>query len=210
MAEQTDETDSTARLLERAAGGDPTAVEELFGLHRGAVRRYVERRIDPRLLARVDPSDVVQEAQLEAVRRLEDFLRRRPMPFRAWLFRTAGQHLQRLRRHHLEAECRAVGQEQAMPESSSVLLAHHLLGERGSTPSRQLVDAETARRVHEALGLLDSTDREVLLLRTFEGLSNLEAAQALDLEPAAASKRYGRALLRLKLALGIDEQGGGA
>jgi RNA polymerase sigma-70 factor (ECF subfamily) len=195
-----------ARLLERAGAGDPGAVGELLARHREAVRRYVERRMDPRLRARVDPSDVVQEAQLEAARRLDDYLRRRPMPFHLWLCHTAHQQMLRLRRQHVEAGCRAVGQEQVLPDQSSVLLARHLLA-AGATPSRQIAEAEMALRVHAALAQLDETDREVLLLRTFEGLSNLEVAQVLDLEPAAASKRYGRALVRLKAAL--TDAGGG-
>jgi RNA polymerase sigma-70 factor (ECF subfamily) len=57
---------------------------------------------------------------------------------------------------------------------------------------------------------LPEADREILLLRNFEGLTNAEAAQILELEPAAASKRYGRALLKLRqllLASGLGESG---
>ena len=107
MRDPPDEAEQ-AQLLERAGSGDPVAVGELLARHRDAVRRYVERRMDPRLRARVDPSDVVQEAQLEAAQRLDDFLRRRPMPFHIWLCRTAHQQMLRLRRQHVEAGCRAL------------------------------------------------------------------------------------------------------
>jgi RNA polymerase sigma-70 factor (ECF subfamily) len=56
---------------------------------------------------------------------------------------------------------------------------------------------------------LAEVDREVLLLRNYEGLSNLEAAQLLGLQAAAASQRYGRALLRLRKLLlehGLPEE----
>jgi RNA polymerase sigma-70 factor (ECF subfamily) len=49
---------------------------------------------------------------------------------------------------------------------------------------------------------MNPLDREVLALRHFEQLSNAEAAQVLGLEPSAASKRYVRALQRIKEILG--------
>ena len=75
----------TQRLLERAEAGDPEAPKQLLARHDPFLRQVVELRFDPRLRARVDPSDVVQEARIDAFRRLADYLRRRPMPFRLWL-----------------------------------------------------------------------------------------------------------------------------
>jgi RNA polymerase sigma-70 factor (ECF subfamily) len=189
----------TLGLLERAGAGDAAALGELIARHRDAVRRFVELRLDPKVRGRIDASDVVQETHLEAVRRIEDYLARRPMPFHLWLCRTAYENLLRLRRRHVEAAARAVGRENPLPDRSSVLIARQVLS--GIAPDRLAEEAELAGRVHDALGRLDEVDREVLLLRTFEGLSNAEAAAVLDLEPSAASKRYGRALLRLRQAL---------
>src|SRR5262245_51087035 len=93
----------TQRLLERAQAGDAEAPEQLLARHRPFLRQLVELRLDPRLRARVDPSDVVQEAQLDAFRRLADYLRRRPMPFRLWLRKTAQQRLLKVQRQHLQA-----------------------------------------------------------------------------------------------------------
>jgi len=67
---------------------------------------------------------------------------------------------------------------------------------------------ELVRRVRQAVAELDDDDREVLLMRNFEGLSNQEVAQVLAIDPAAASKRYGRALIRLQKLLsasGLEE-----
>jgi RNA polymerase sigma-70 factor (ECF subfamily) len=85
-----------------------------------------------------------------------------------------------------------------LPDRSSVLLAGQALG---STPSQRLIDEELAQRVREAMAGLDEDDREVLLMRNYEGLSNQEVAVILEIEPDAASKRYGRALLRLSKVL---------
>lgn len=188
----------TELLLAQAGAGDAAAVCELLGRHRDAIRRLIDMRMDPGIRARVDASDVVQNAELEAAQRLRDYLDRRPMPFHLWLRRTAYEHLIRLRRYH-QAACRDADRDDSLPDRSSVLIARQVLA--GVSPSRQVADAELARHVRTALDRLDDTDREVLMLRTFEGLGSAEAAQVLDIEPAAASKRYGRALLRLRQAL---------
>ena len=194
-----EDSPETLGLLARVRQGDKQALEELIGRHRPALRRFVELRLDARLNPRLDPSDVVQEAQLEIVRRIHDYLQREPMPFWLWLHRTTYENLIRLRRTHIAAERRSVDREVPLPDSSSILLARKLFA--GNWPGQQLVDEEIRRRVHEALTKLDEIDREVLQLRAFEGLENEEVAQVLDLEPGTASKRYGRALLRLRQAL---------
>jgi RNA polymerase sigma-70 factor (ECF subfamily) len=186
----------TQRLLRQARSGDAQAVGQLFTRHRPYVSQFVQLRLDPRLRARVDPSDVVQEAQLEATRRLKGYLRQPAMPFRLWLRQLASDRLLMLSRHHLGAACRAVQREVALPEHSSFVLARQLLA-RGATPSQELDQRELARRVSLAVAQLPEADREILLMRTFEGLSFEEVAYTLAIDPATARKRHGRALLRL-------------
>lgn len=190
----------TLRLLEEVRCGDRRALDRLLTGHRTYLRTAVELHVDRRLRARLDPSDVVQEAQLEAARRIDDYLRRQPMPFHIWLRQTAYQNLLRMRRQHVEAERRSVTRELPLPDGSSATLARQLLG-AGPTPNEQLVEEELARRLRQAVAELPETDREILLMRNFERLSNQEAAQVLGLEPAAASRRYGRAILRLRKVL---------
>ncbi len=193
------DTPETLALMDRAQTGDTVAIGELLRRHREGVRSYVERRMDVRIGARADASDVMQEAGLEVTRRLQEYLEQRPMPFRVWLARTARENYLRLRRHATAAR-RSVGREEMLPEQSSVLIAHQL-GSPGGTPSQAVANAELAARVRVALTRLDETDREILMLRAFEGLTNAEVAQVLDLEVSAASKRYARALFKLKRAL---------
>ncbi len=187
----------TQSLLLQADSGDRQAFEELFARHRSALRRAVELRLDAKLRARVDPSDVVQETQLEAFQRLPDYLERRPMPFRLWLRKTAYQRLLKVQRQHLNTAKRAAGREVPLPQESSLLLAEQLLA-AGPTPSQQVAKRELARRLRSALSELPSAQREVLLMRNFEGLSYQEVAYILDIDAAAARKRYGRALLQLR------------
>jgi len=193
----------TLNLLARVRQGDDQAIGELLARHRPALVRFVEFRLDARLHPRLDPSDVVQEAQLEIARQIRDYLRREPMPFWLWLHRTTYQNLVRLRRAHRDAARRSVEREVALPDASSILLARKLFADP-PWPGQQLVDEEIRLRVREALTTLDEIEREVLQLRAFEGLENDEVAQVLDLAPGTASKRYGRALLRLRQALAED------
>jgi RNA polymerase sigma-70 factor (ECF subfamily) len=194
------DSDETRHLLELARSGQRGPIDLLLQRHRPFLRRVVKLRLDPRLRARVDPSDVVQEAQLEAGRRLEAYLRQPALPFRLWLRQLAYDQLLKACRRHLGAARRAVAREVHLPDQSSLLLGQQLLPVPAS-PSQQLARKELARRVREAVSRLAEADREVVELRAFEGLSNQETARLLHIRPDAASQRYGRALLRLRQIL---------
>ena len=137
-------------LLQRARAGDRQAIAELLDACRAYLCQFAELRLDPKLRARVDPSDIVQEAQLEAVRRLEDYLAQPPMPFRLWLRQIAFDRLLMIHRHHVATARRAVGREIPLPEQSSILLAQQVLG-AGSTPSQQVNRRELAGRLRQAI-----------------------------------------------------------
>ncbi len=194
----------TVALLAQVEQGDRRALDRLLARHRDELRSFVELRLDPRVAVRVDPSDVVQEAQLEVVRRMDDFLKRRPMPFRLWMRKTAYERLLDLHKHHVKRTKRSVRREVAMPEKSSLLLVRPLLG-GGSTPSERLEAQELAERVARVVAELAEADREILLLRHAEGTPFDDIACLLDIEPAAARKRFGRALIRLQQ--GLTDQG---
>jgi RNA polymerase sigma-70 factor, ECF subfamily len=189
------------RLLARIRAGDAAAFERLFGRHRAYLMRMVELRMDARLRQRVDPSDVVQETHIEAARRLDQYIENPEMPFRLWIRQIARDRLLMAWRRHGEAGRRALGREMPLPDQTSLQVAHRVLA-GGPSPSQQMVRDELIQRVREAVAALPERDREILIMRNLEGLSNKEVAEALGLEPAATSKRYGRALLRLRGLLG--------
>jgi RNA polymerase sigma-70 factor (ECF subfamily) len=194
--------DYSADLLRRAAAGDQRAVTALFTRYRDRLRAMVRLRLNHRLQGRVDPSDVLQEAYLEVIRCLADYLRAPSLPFYLWLRQITGQQLIMLHRRHLGAQMRDADREVslhrgALPQASSASLAAQLLG-RFTSPSQAVVRAELQIRVQEALNSMEPLDREVLALRHFEMLSNAETAQVLGLKKSAASNRYVRALERLK------------
>ncbi len=200
MAEVRPDSAETDGLLERVARHDADALQELLTHHRPGLRDFIELHLDPRLRARLDPSDVVQETQMELVRRMEDFLAQRPMPFRLWMRKKAYERLLNLRRDHLLRERRSVRREVALPDRSSLVLARPLLANQ-PTPTQEAEARELAGQIASAVARLGDADREILLLRHAEDLPFEEIAFLLDLAPAAARKRFGRALIRLQKLL---------
>lgn len=186
----------TVELLGRIAQGDEVAKGELLSRHQTQLKRCVARRFAPALQSRLDPSDVVQETQIELIRRLPDFLDRRPMSFRLWVVKTAHQRLAKLERDHLRTSKRQVARELPLPDSSSLGLAQ-LVTDRGPSPSQAAAQRQIAGLVRRILAELPEQDRAILMMRNFENLSNSDAAAVLELSPAAAKKRYARALERL-------------
>jgi RNA polymerase sigma-70 factor (ECF subfamily) len=190
----------TCQLLEQVSHGNRQAMDRLLARHRPDLEAFASIHLDAGLRARLDPSDLVQEVQLEAVARIHDFLERRPMPFHLWVRKTAYQRLLHLRKQHRTAARRSVDREVPLPDRSSLLLARPLIA-AGPSPSQQAESRELAERITQAVAELAEADRELLLMRHVQDLPYEEIALLLDLEPATARKRYGRALIRLQTVL---------
>jgi RNA polymerase sigma-70 factor (ECF subfamily) len=200
-----DVTRETEELLRRAKTGDGRALAELFEHYRLRLRQLVRLRLDRRLHGRIDPSDVLQETFLDLARRFPEYAEQATVPFFLWLRGLTGQRLIDVHRQHLGAQMRDAGQEVslyrgALPQASSASLAAQLLG-RLTSPTQAAVRAEMQRRLQDALNMMDPLDREVVVLRHFEELSNAETAEVLGIQKSAASKRYIRAIARLKQIL---------
>jgi RNA polymerase sigma-70 factor, ECF subfamily len=201
----------TTELLRRARRGDKSAVERLLQVHRDRLRRMVVVHLDRRLAVRVDPSDIVQEALVEAARKLPDYLEQRPLPFYPWLRRLALENLLQMRQRHVDARKRSVHREQAadlgLSDESMNALADRFVAS-GTHPSERLVREELRNRVRAALAELPPRDREVLVVRYLEQHAPREAAAALGIGQAAFMKRHLRAIQRLRRRLDHNEDGG--
>jgi RNA polymerase sigma-70 factor (ECF subfamily) len=194
--------DGEEDLLQRLQAGDRQALADLFAAQRERLRRMVRWRLDPRLAGRLDPSDVLQEVYLDAARRLSGYLEKPGLPPALWLRLLTGRRLLELHRQHLGAGMRSARVEVSLDQpgwawASAGSLASQLVGHLTS-PSQAAARAETAARLTRALEEMDAIDREVLVLRHFDELTNNEVAGLLGLQKAAASNRYVRALRRLK------------
>ena len=190
----------TEHLLDAAGRGDRAARERLLERHRKRLRRLVAVRFDRRLAARVDPSDIVQEALADAARRLDEYLRDRPIPFYPWLRRLACDRLADAGRHHLRAAQRSVSREEPppLPGESAAALADRLLDDPKDRPGSGLSRRERRDRVRAALERLPERDREVLVLRHLEDLSTAETAAVLGISEGAVKVRLLRAMRRLR------------
>jgi RNA polymerase sigma-70 factor (ECF subfamily) len=194
-----------APLLEDARRGDAEAVERLLTVHREPLRRLIGLRLDPALAARLDASDIVQDVLLEAHRRLQDYLKNPAMPFHLWLRHIAKDHIIDAHRRHRQAQRRSLDREQrivpaVLADHSSYELAGQLIDPE-RTPASEAIRREMQRRLDAAIADLDEDDREIILLRHREQLSNQDVARALGLSEAAASMRYLRAVRRLRAIL---------
>jgi RNA polymerase sigma-70 factor (ECF subfamily) len=190
----------TEELLRRTGAGDRSARGALLERHRDRLRRMVAVRMDSRLAARVDPSDVVQEALAEADRRLDRYARERPLPFYPWLRQLAWDRMAEQHRRHVRAGRRSVRREEGpwgLPDASAEELAQRLFA-GGDSPSAGVQRQELRDRVRAALEGLSAQEREVLALRYLEQLSAREVGAVVGVNESTAKKRALRALQRLR------------
>jgi RNA polymerase sigma-70 factor, ECF subfamily len=197
-----DDSDGVASRLRQ---GDREALSLLFSQQWDRLWRIVNFRMDRRLLGRVDPDDVLQEAYLAAAGRLKHYHEESTVSPLVWVRTILLQTLTDVHRHHLGTQMRDAGREVDIrgcqyPQTTAVSLAA-LLAANLTSPSQAAVRAETVGQVEQAVALMDPLDREVLALRHFEELDNKEVAEVLEIEQKAASIRYVRALKRLKAVM---------
>jgi RNA polymerase sigma-70 factor, ECF subfamily len=200
----------TQELLDQAKQGKAKAVERLLEVHREPLRRMIGLRLDPALAGRVDASDIVQEVMLEVSQRLADYLRNPAMPFHLWVRHIAKDHMIDAHRRHRQAQRRSLDREQplvpaGLADQSSLELAGQFL-DKEMTPASAAVRHELQRRMEQAVAGLEEDDREIILMRHYEQLSNQEVATALGLSEAAASMRHLRAVRKLRAALLGEEE----
>lgn len=198
-------SEETAALLKRADSGDPQALGDLLESGRERLTQIVSFRLDQQLRARIDPADVVQDTFAEATKRVVKGQRDQRIPFFLWLRLLTLQKLAELHRSHLGVQSRDAGREVSifsgpLPQATSAVIAAQLLGKLTS-PSQAAIRIETQLRVEEKLNEMDKIDREILVLRHFEKLSNQETARVLNIKESAASNRFIRALKKLKASM---------
>jgi RNA polymerase sigma-70 factor (ECF subfamily) len=200
-----DQLPATDELLQRLAADPQAVLAAAFTEHQQRLEWIVGLRLDRRLGGRVDVDDVLQETYLQSLQRVAHYLADPSVTLFVWLRSITCQTLIDVHRRHLGYQIRDASREVSLHggfacESASICLADILAGS-STSPSGVAVRDETAAQIEAALTQLDPIDREVLVMRHFEDLTNSEVAQTLGLQPSAASMRYARALKRLKHVL---------
>ena len=195
------ESDESQLLVARAAGGDVAALETVLARYRPRLRRMVMLRLDRRLATRIDESDVVQEALVQASQQIGEYARTQPVPFYPWLRAIAWNRLLDLHRRHILAQRRSVPPRAGLDPRTAGRIAQSIgrpPGRQRHAPSGRLQRLEQNARVRVALTQLADIDREVLTLRYLEELSSAEAAAVLGISGDTLLKRQVRALKRLR------------
>ena len=197
--------DATQELLREAQDGDNTAVNQLLDRHRESLRRMIAMRLDQKILRRVDVSDVVQEVLVEANRRLQDYLANPVMAFHLWIRQIAKDRIIDAHRRHRVSAKRSIDREQPIAsagavDQSTVELAARLKDPE-LTPAAAATQKELEQHIQSAIYSLPDRDREIILMRHYEQLSNQDIAATLELTEPAASMRYLRALKKLRTVL---------
>ena len=202
------EAEKTHELLDLAREGDESATGRLLQRHRAALLRMADMRLDPKIRQRVDASDIIQDVMIEANRRLQTYLEDPVMPFHLWLRQIATDRLIDTYRRHRVSKKRSVDLEQAPVVAAnldhSTIQFGPLIPDGELTPAAAAIQAEMQRTFEAAIEVMDETDREIIVMRHFEKLTNQEVSQVLGLTEPAASMRYLRAVRRLRKQLSSD------
>jgi RNA polymerase sigma-70 factor (ECF subfamily) len=183
--------------LEDLRAGDMQALAQLFEYYRPRLERMLWSRMGQEVASRFDAADVLQEAYLDATQQISGYLRDARVDVYIWLRSLTWQRLFKFREQHVEAQRRSVRREAGPPATSSFITLVQLLA-AGTSPSQAAVRGEVRAQLEAGLATLPEADREILVLRHYEDLTNHEAAQVLNISDSAATMRYGRALFRLK------------
>jgi len=184
------------------------ALAHLFEHYRPRLERMLWSRMGQEVASRFDAADVLQEAYLDATRQISGYLREARVDVYIWLRSLTWQRLLKFREQHVEAQRRSVRREMAPPAASSFVALAQLLA-TGTSPSQAAVRGEVRAQLEAGMATLPAADREILMLRHYEDLTNHEAAQVLGISDSAATMRYGRALFRLKAQMLSDTNQGG-
>lgn len=198
----------TDQLLTLAENGDSEATRLLFTRYNDRLRRMIKAFLDPRMAARLDASDVLQDALTCAAKRLPKFLQERPIGFYPWLRQLVRQELATVYRRHVEAQRRSIRKEVQivleLTDSSVMQLADRLLSD-DTSPSQQMSRKESREHVRLAIGQLTKIDRELLFMRCIEQLTVKQTAEALELSESAVKSRLTRALQKVTRMVGKNE-----
>ena len=192
----------TQQLVAMAKAGDNDALDQLCRVYGERIRRIIRLRIDRKLRAKLDSTDLVQDALLNALRGLGDFTYENEGDFLRWLSRiaqnTLGRHLERL--HAAKRDIRReVRFDARRPTTGSG--SHAVPGPIGlTTPSAIMSRKEELDKLEKAMDRLKPEHKEVIILTKIEGLSYKEIGERLGKSTDAVGMLLSRAMVALTIA----------
>ena len=187
-------------MLAAFRAGDRHAGDLLLGRFAPWLKLMARLQGESRFRAKFDPSDVVQQALLEAVRAVPQFRGTTEPEFTAWLRRILAHALAHEVRRYAGTQKRHVNREVSFDQELSQ--TSQRLGDRlaatGTSPSQQVARREQAVLLAAALDRVPEDYREVIILRHLEGLSHEAVARRMGRQPGAVRMLWVRALSRLR------------
>ena len=186
---------AVADLAARACAGDTAAFDRLFRLTGPRVLLYARLRMGPALRAVAEPDDVLQDSWLAAWRALPRYEHHSLAGLSRWLCRIAESSLRGLVDRHGARKRSAPGAD----------LGPDVLERWADTATGVATAAargEETLHLEQALAALPDDERQVLLLRFFQGLTIDEIADLLRDAPTTVRRRLGRAAALLGDSLG--------
>jgi RNA polymerase sigma-70 factor (ECF subfamily) len=192
-----------APLLPAFRQGDPAAGDILLSRFEPWLKLVARLHLESRFQTKFDPSDVVQQTMIEAIRAAPQFRGGTEAEFVAWLRQILTHTLaHEIRRYAGTAKrdlAREVHLDQELTRTSRRL--GDLLAATGTSPSQHLVKREQSVLLAEVLERLPADFREVIILRNLEGLPHEEVARRMGRSTGAARMLWVRALTRLRQLL---------
>jgi RNA polymerase sigma-70 factor, ECF subfamily len=174
---------SDEELVVACLGGEESAFEVLVGRWDRKIRGAIFRIVGSEEEAR----DLCQEAFIKAYRHLGTF--KREARFSSWLYQIALNLCRdRLRRRKL----RMTVSLDELDEGG------HSMVETGPSPFDVLEGRDLSRRVAAAVAALPEEQREVIVLKEYQGLTFLEIATVLDVPISTVKTRLYRGLVLLR------------
>ena len=174
---------------------------EVFLEYREQLLSLARRNLNPVLARRVTPEDVVQDTLSSACSKIDFFEKCPDIPVYFKLRTILFQTITSLERKHLQAEKRDAYKDLDVTENEDATQAQLNWNQFADTmtgPMTRVARMDRYALLKKAVEELPETDRQILEMRHFDGLGNLECARLLKIEPRAASIRYVRALQRLR------------
>jgi RNA polymerase sigma-70 factor (ECF subfamily) len=196
------DTPGEKELLRRIRAGDESAFQQLCRRYESRLSARISNRLSPAILRKTGASDVLQDAYLVAMQRVNEFHPEGDGAFGRWLGKIVEWKIRETVKRYARTEKRSVGREVSRPDRPGSLA----FPGAGASPSQEAMAGELAAAARSAFARLPTDHRKVLELMQRDGLTSEEASRELGRTRGATQKLYERALARLASELGLEER----
>jgi RNA polymerase sigma-70 factor, ECF subfamily len=191
-----------AQLIRLARRDDPAAVDHLLAAYRNYLKVLAQVWVTPSDPARMEASDLVQEALLKAHQRFGQFRGQTEEELTAWLRRILARHVVDVVRRN-QAAARQPSREQSLENliNGSATALQNLAVQSGSSPSEHAQRRELGVILADALADLPDLHRQAIVLRSLKELPWSEVAEQMNRSISTVRMLWVRGLSELRTNL---------